>query len=328
MNDPLARHVLRARQRAGGARLGLLTLWLAVTIVACTSRAADSGSRAAGTVNPAAWPVDGLTIANLGHSTLLMNYLGVRVISDPALFQRVGFSLDSIFTIGPRRLVEPPLKPGQLKPLDVILITHAHMDHLDLPSLKALPKSAVVVACSGCADLIRPLGYTDVRELKWGDRTEIKGLTISAMGANHWGRRWPPLGRAYGFNSYLLAKGGRRTLLACDSAFTDLFASLGRDNPPAVAVFSIGAYDPWIRNHADPGQVWTMFRQTGATYLVPVHWGTFRLSKEPMDEPMRRLLAAAGPEGKRVVLRRIGESWTMPSDFGKRASTNQSRASR
>ena len=185
------------------------------------------------------------------------------------------------------------------------------MDHLDIPSLRVLPKTAVVIACSGCAALIRPLGFTDVRELRWGERTEVKGLSVTAMGANHWGVRWPPLGRAYGYNSYVLERDGTRMLLACDSAFTPLFEALA-SKPLDIAAFSIGAYDPWIRMHANPEQVWTMFQQSGARYLVPIHWGTSRLSKEPMDEPIRRLLQAAGPEADRVTLRQLGVAWSLP----------------
>lgn len=262
------------------------------------------------TLQPARWPKDNLTIANLGHSTLLMNFFGVRVISDPSLFERVGLKLGPLITIGPHRLTPAPLKPAQLQQLDLILVTHAHMDHLDLNSLQVLPKSAVVVACSECATLIRPLGYSDVRELKWGEQTTVNGLTVTAMGANHWGKRWP-WGRTYGFNSYVLEKSGHRMLLACDSAITDIFAPL-HQNPPDVAAFSIGAYDPWIWNHANPEQVWAMFIQTGAQYLVPLHWGTFRLSREPMDEPLRRLIAAAGRESNRIVLREIGVAWRLP----------------
>ena len=294
-----------------------LSLGLALAIFAGMD-AGDSGmandatnhSRAA--LEPAKWPEDELTIANLGHSTLLMNYFGVRVISDPTLFERVGLAIDSLFTIGPRRHVEPPLKPAQLPAIDVIVITHAHMDHLDIPSLKALPKTAVVVGCTGCDSLIKPLGYSDVRTLRWGEHTEVKGLTITALGARHWGRRWPPHGRDYGFNSYVLEKNGHRMLLACDSAYTDLFAAL-HDDPPDIAAFSVAAYDPWIWNHANPEQAWEMFEQTGAHYIVPIHWGTFRLSQEPMDEPIRRLVAAAGPEQDRIILRTIGTAWTMPS---------------
>lgn len=273
-------------------------------------------------LKPAQWPSTSVTIANLGHATLLMNYFGVRLISDPTLFQRVGMAFDSLFTVGPHRLVAPPLKPAELQQLDVILITHAHMDHLDIPSLKALPKTAIVIACTGCGALLRPLGYTDVRELGWGDSTVVDGLKVTAMGARHWGKRWPPYGRNYGFNSYVLEKNGVRTLLACDSASTDLFAPL-HANPPEIAIFSIGAYDPWIWNHADPEQVWAMFKQTGARYLIPIHWGTFKLSREPRDEPMQRLIAAAGNESGAIVLRDIGGAWTAPPESAAEKSAAQ-----
>jgi len=265
----------------------------------------------AGQLHAAAWPDRTLTIADLGHSTLLMDWYGVRVLSDPALFNRVGVSIGSLLTIGPRRHSAPPLAPAELQNVDVILITHAHMDHLDLPSLRALPKSAVVIACSGCGGLIRPPGFNDVRELRWGESTTVKGLSVTAMGAQHWGVRWPPMGRAYGFNSYLIARGGTRMLLACDSAYTPLFDALAAD-PPDIAAFSIAAYDPWIRHHANPEQVWAMFQRTRARYLVPIHWGTFRLSKEPMDEPMRRLLTAAGPDAGKIAIRQIGVAWRLP----------------
>ena len=279
----------------------------------------ESGAvQTTGHPTPAAWPASELTIANLGHASLLMNYLGVRAISDPSLFNRVGMSFDSIFTIGPHRVTAPPLPPAELQAVDVILITHAHMDHLDIPSLKALPKSATVIACDKCAALIAPLGFADVRELKWGESTEVKGLTVRAMAARHWGKRWPPLGADYGFNSYVLEKDGVRMLLACDSAYTDVFSALKND-PPQLAAFSIGAYDPWIWNHADPEQVWAMFQQTGAKYLLPIHWGTFRLSKEPMDEPLARLIRAAGDQSSRIVLRQIGGTWQLPESETARA---------
>jgi L-ascorbate metabolism protein UlaG (beta-lactamase superfamily) len=234
---------------------------------------------------PSTWPNDALTIAYLGHATMLMNYFGVRVLSDPSFFDKVGLSFDSIFTIGPKRHTAPPLAPSAVGPLDVLVITHAHMDHLDVPSLKKLPKNIVVVACDQCSKIIAPLGFKDVRELRWGESTEVRGLKVTAMGANHWGKRWPPYGRNYGFNSYVLEKDGHRMLLACDSANTDIFAALA-SNPPEIAAFSIGAYDPWIWNHANPEQVWKMFQESGAKYLVPYHWGTFKLSNEPMMEPL------------------------------------------
>jgi L-ascorbate metabolism protein UlaG (beta-lactamase superfamily) len=298
-------------------RIVIAVAALALIAVAMSELISEAGpyqdaSAPSGQMHPTAWPGSALTIADLGHSTLLMDWYGVRVLSDPALFNRVGLSIGSLLTIGPRRQTAPPLAPAQLQNLDVILITHAHMDHLDLPSLRALPKGAVVIACSGCGDLIRPLGFTDVRELRWGEHTVVKGLKVTAMGAKHWGVRWPPMGRAYGYNSYVLERDGTRMLLACDTASTPLFEALAI-NPPDIAAFSIAAYDPWIHNHANPEQVWAMFQQSLARYLVPIHWGTFRLSKEPMDEPMHRLIAAAGPEANRIAIRQIGVAWTLPA---------------
>jgi L-ascorbate metabolism protein UlaG (beta-lactamase superfamily) len=275
-----------------------------------------------GRIDPLSWRDDSLTIANLGHSTLLMNYFGTRVISDPVLFNRIGVAFGRRFTLGPRRLTSAPLTPSRLGPLNTILITHAHMDHLDLPSLASLPRSTVVIVCEGCADLIKPLGFTDVREVGWGESTEVNGLRITAFGARHWGRRLP-WGKGRGFNSYILDKRGVRTLLACDSAYTRMFRELSSLNL-ALAAFSIGAYDPWIDHHANPEQTWQMFEDSGAQYLLPIHWGTFRLSKEPLGEPLRRLTDAAGNQRWRIVCTKIGEPWRLLDSrlqaYGQRAS--------
>jgi L-ascorbate metabolism protein UlaG (beta-lactamase superfamily) len=215
------------RKRVLALSIGVVVVSLAVIAGRSYSQMMDAASeRSHSLLEPASWPDNSLTIANLGHAAVLMNYFGTRVLADPTLFSRVGLAFDSIFTIGPKRVSDPPLAPAQLQHLDVILITHAHMDHLDVPSLKTLPKSAVVVACDKCSSIIAPLGFKDVRELKWGESTVVDGLTIRAMGARHWGKRWPPFGEDYGFNSYVLEKDGHRLLLACDSADTDLFASL------------------------------------------------------------------------------------------------------
>src|ERR1700737_2424248 len=127
--------------------LGLALATFAGMDAANSGMANDAVNHSRPALEPAKWPEDELTIANLGHATLLMNYFGVRVISDPTLFNRIGPALDSIGTFGPRGYVDPPTKPAALGPIDVILVTHAHMDHLDLPSLGALPKSATIIAC-------------------------------------------------------------------------------------------------------------------------------------------------------------------------------------
>ncbi|HEV3112999.1 MAG TPA: MBL fold metallo-hydrolase [Candidatus Binataceae bacterium] len=299
---------------AAGAILALIGLRWGVK----TGATASGPPPVSGQLRPASWPSNAITVGYLGHATLLIDYLGVRVISDPTFFHRVGLDVGHLFTVGPVRHAPVPLEPAAIPPLDLILITHAHMDHLDLPSLRALPKNATVVSCAGCRDLIEPLGYTDVRPLKWGESTVVHGLKITAMGARHWGRRWP-WEADRGYNSYVIEKDGIRMLIACDSAFTPLFSQL-HDDPPLIAAFSIGAYDPWIRNHANPEQVWEMFRESGARYLVPIHWGTFRLSKEPMDEPLRRLIRDAGPRSNAIVIRNVGGDFQLSAPMLRQAS--------
>jgi L-ascorbate metabolism protein UlaG (beta-lactamase superfamily) len=136
-------------------------------------------------------------------------------------------------------------------------------------------------------------------------------VTIEAVPVNHWGKRWP-WERWRGYNGYLLSRGDVRVLFASDTAYTASLGAFARERGATVAILGTGAYDPWIMNHADPEQVWRMFEESGAEWLVPVHWDTFRLGKEPLGDAMRRLLAAAGSHAERVVIRGIGDTWAMP----------------
>jgi L-ascorbate metabolism protein UlaG (beta-lactamase superfamily) len=185
------------------------------------------------------------------------------------------------------------------------VITHAHFDSLDLPSLRALPKDATLVAPPRCGDLLRGLGFRDYVELGWGERTTIGGITIEAVSVNHWGKRLPWESER-GYNGYLFSRDGLRVLFASDTAYTREFARLA---PLDLAILGNGAYDPWIHNHANPEQVWQMFVDSGARFLVPVHWDTFRLGLEPIGDAIRRLIAAAGPDASRIVVREIGGEW-------------------
>jgi L-ascorbate metabolism protein UlaG (beta-lactamase superfamily) len=117
--------------------------------------------------------------------------------------------------------------------------------------------------------------------------------------------------RHRGYGGYLLQKAGRAVLFAGDTAYTDVLTPLGRETRIDLAILPIGAYDPWINNHASPEQAWTMFRRLGAEYVLPVHHSTFRLSREPTDEPVQRFLAAAGEERWRIIGTEVGASWTL-----------------
>ena len=257
---------------------------------------------------PAAWPGDRITLAWLGHATVLLQFGGTRLVTDPVLESRIGIGRGWL-KLGPRRYSAPALAPGQLAPLDGILLTHAHMDHTDRGTLARLPRHAQVVVQSGNRDLERR--FRRVSELRWGDRTTVNDVHVTALPARHWGARlvWD---RHRGYGSYLLEWRGHRALVVGDTALTDVFHPLAGRGGVDIVVLPIGAYDPWIANHASPEQAWSMAEAMGARWIVPIHHNTFRLSREPAHEPLERLLAAAGPERDRVVITRIGQEWTLP----------------
>ncbi|HEU4680589.1 MAG TPA: MBL fold metallo-hydrolase [Gemmatimonadales bacterium] len=257
---------------------------------------------------PGSWPDDRLTVAWLGHATVLLNFQGSWVLTDPALERRIGIGR-GLAKLGPRRLVQPALRPDELPRLDAVLLSHAHMDHTDLGTLRHLPKELPVVVQPGNRDLV--CRFRQVHELPWSHRIALAGLTIEATEARHWGARMVT-DRHRGYGGYLLEKGGHRVLFAGDTAYTDRLTKYARRGSIDLAILPIGAYDPWISNHASPEQAWAMFRALGAEYVLPVHHSTFRLSREPVDEPIRRFLAAAGGESWRVVLTEVGATWSMP----------------
>jgi len=257
---------------------------------------------------PRSWAGDRLTAAWLGHATVLLNIYGTWVVTDPVLESRVGIGRGGA-KLGPRRLVKPALRARELPPLDLLLLSHAHMDHTDLGTLCSLRRDVPVVVQSGNRDLVRR--FRRVEELAWGDTTAVDGVTVESVEVRHWGARMVT-DRHRGYGGYLLSKGDRTVLFAGDTAFTDTFDRLGERVKVDLAILPIGAYDPWIANHASPEQAWRMFEGLGADYLLPVHHSTFRLSREPVGEPMQRLLAAAGAERWRVVATEVGATWTMP----------------
>jgi L-ascorbate metabolism protein UlaG (beta-lactamase superfamily) len=257
---------------------------------------------------PEQWPDDRATFAWLGHATVLANFYGTWILTDPALETRIGVGR-GVAKLGPRRLVAPALRPRDLPALDLLLLSHAHMDHTDLGTLRRLSRDVHVIVQPGNRDLVRR--FRQVDELPWGGRLELDDLEIESVEVKHWGARMIT-DRHRGYGGYLLRNRGRTILFAGDTAFTDALTPLGRSGPIDLAILPIGAYDPWIYNHASPEQAWSMARDMDARHVLPVHHSTFRLSREPAEEPIARLMAAAGPEQDRVALTRVGETWVLP----------------
>jgi L-ascorbate metabolism protein UlaG (beta-lactamase superfamily) len=265
--------------------------------------------------DPAHWSDNQVTLAWLGHTTVLINFYGVRILTDPALGNRVGISL-GVGIAGPKRYIAPALRPQELPPIDVLLLSHAHMDHMDLPTLRCFGPNTFTVTARTTQDLLQATRLKRITELSWNERVTFSGpkgeLEMQGVEVKHWGARWPSE-QPRGYNGYILRREGRTLLFAGDTALTPALGQIRSKGPFDLAVMPIGAYRPWIWNHCTPEQAVEMANKAGAQYILPVHHQTFQLSDEPMSEPMERLEAALHHEPERLALRRVGGTFVCPN---------------
>jgi L-ascorbate metabolism protein UlaG (beta-lactamase superfamily) len=262
------------------------------------------------TPDPSKWPDRGLYAAWLGHTTVLMKVDGTTILTDPVFSDRVGISL-GLVTLGLKRLVKPAITPRQLPKIDLIVLSHAHMDHFDLPSLRAFEGRATqVVTAKNTADLLRVRRYRSVQELGWNERTRAGAVELRAIQVNHWGARMRT-DTYRGYNGYVIESGRYRILFAGDTALTTLFGQVRGAKPFDLALMPVGAYNPWIRAHCTPEQAWQMANDAGAEFVLPVHHQTFQLSREPLLEPIERLYGAAGKDAHRVAADGIGQEFAI-----------------
>ena len=263
---------------------------------------------------PAKWSDAQVTLAWVGHATVLINFFGIKILTDPVLFPRVGIRLPG-FTIGPKRLTAAALQFHELPRIDLILLSHAHFDHLDLRTLRCFGESTTVITASATSDLLRHTRFRDVTELDWGEAKTLKTaageINVGALPVNHWGAR-KQRDTYRGYNGYLLERAGRRIIFAGDTAMTNSFAELRRWGEIDLAIMSIGAYNPWVRSHCTPEQAVEMANAAGARFIMPVHHQTFRLSLEPLREPIERFEAALRDQPERIALREIGKTFVLP----------------
>jgi len=255
-----------------------------------------------------------VTLAWLGHSTVLINFFGLTLLTDPVLFPRVGIRLPGI-TIGPKRLTAPALQFDELPRIDLILLSHAHFDHLDLRTLGCFDETTCVITARATSDLLKGTRFSEITELDWGEsKNLIAGageILIAAFPVKHWGARTRH-DTHRGYNGYLIERKGRRIIFAGDTAMTESFAELRRHGPIDVAIVPISAYNPWIQSHSTPEQAIQMANAAGASFIVPVHHQTFRLSLEPFREPIERFEAALTKTPERIAMREIGETFVLP----------------
>jgi L-ascorbate metabolism protein UlaG (beta-lactamase superfamily) len=263
---------------------------------------------------PSKWSNTQVTLAWLGHSTVLINFFGVTILTDPVLFPRVGIRIPGM-TIGPKRLTAPALHVRDLPHIDVILLSHAHFDHFDLRTLRCFDETTRVITARCTSDLLKRTRFSHVTELDW-DESRTLGVAageieISAFPVKHWGARTRN-DTHRGYNGYLIERRDRRIIFAGDTAMTENFGALRRHGPIDIAIMPISAYNPWIQSHGTPEQAVQMANTAGACFVVPVHHQTFRLSFEPFREPLERFEAALSETPKRIALREVGETFVLP----------------
>ena len=238
-----------------------------------------------------------LGVTFIGHSSFFLQIGGKNILVDPN-FARWIFVL--------KRLRRPGLKLRELPAIDAVLVSHAHFDHLHRPSLRAIAwltrrktgKRPAIIVPRHVRDLVSDLGYGRIIELDWWQSFQLGNVEVTHVPSRHWGARIVrDVHRGYG--GYVVRSGAQSIYHAGDTAYFDGFREIGERLKPQVALLPIGAYHPdsFRRVHTSPEDAVQGFLDVGARWMVPMHYGTFRLSYEPVDEPVERLKADAKRRG-------------------------------
>jgi L-ascorbate metabolism protein UlaG (beta-lactamase superfamily) len=254
---------------------------------------------------------DELGITFIGHSSFLLQLNGRKILVDPVFSNRL---------VVLRRQRRPGIQVEALPPIDLVLLTHAHMDHLDMSSLRQVVRATrrltgrapEVVVPQGVEDLVDRLGFAQVHGLKWWDEITVQELKVTMTPCKHWGARmFRDTHRGYG--GYVVEGGGQSVYHSGDTAYFDGFREIGARLSPEVALLPIGAYfpDTYRSVHTSPEEAVQGFVELGAQQMVPMHYGTFRLGREPMEEPLLRLAAEAKRLGINERIKILQEGETM-----------------
>lgn len=241
----------------------------------------------------------------IGHSSFFIQMGGKNIVIDPN-FARWLFIL--------KRLRQPGLRVRDLPPIDVVLVTHAHFDHLNRPSLRAIVRHTLrqsgvaptLVVPHHVSDLVSDLGFAKIVDLDWWKRCTHDGLTITHVPSRHWGARMLKDSQR-GYGGYVIQSDKHSVYHAGDTAYFAGFREIGERLSPELALLPIGAYNPpSFRNvHTSPADAIRAFQDLNSRWMVPMHYGTFRLSHEPMEEPLQLLeqeAKAAGIEDRVLAL--------------------------
>jgi len=243
----------------------------------------------------------------IGHATFVLRLGGALIASDPVWSERIS-------GIIPRK-APPGVALESLPPLDVVTISHNHYDHLDVPTLRRIGKQAAYVTLPGNGALLSAAGLANVIELDWWQSHRFGALEVTAVPARHWSMRAPWNRNDMLWGGFVYRGPEGVAYHSGDTALFDGFAEIGqRAGPIDWAMLPIGAYEPrWFMEpqHMNPEDAGQAFERLGARHLVAMHWGTFKLTDEPLGEPperLRRFFVERGLEPSRLWILDVGET--------------------
>lgn len=267
------------------------------------------------------WRDDEINISWIGHATVLINFFGKYILIDPVFFEAVGVYIEG-YILGPKRASLPALMLEDIPKPDIVLLSHAHMDHMDYKTLKAItekyPGELNCILAYNTRDVVDELKWKSLQEVDWDERTSLNEVNIKGIEVQHFGWRYPgEKDRSGGhfkdgrsFNGFIMERYGKKILFGGDTTFTDKLKK-HRDENVDIAIMPIGAYKPWRKYHCTPEEALVMAEyHLGAKYFIPIHTKTFD-SGEMIYEPLEWLAKSSKHYEMKIGLWDIGETFTL-----------------
>ena len=267
------------------------------------------------------WQDDEINIAWIGHATVLINFYGKIIITDPVFFEAVGIYIEG-YVLGPRRLSLPALMLEDIPKPDVVLLSHAHMDHMDYKTLKALtekyPNELDCIVAYNTRDVVEEFSWKSITVIDWEEKTSLNGIIFKGIEVQHFGWRYPgEKDRSAGymidgrsFNGFIMEREGKKILFGGDTTFSDKFKKHRNENVD-IAIMPIGSYKPWRKYHCTPEEALVMAEyHLGAKYFIPIHTKTFD-RRDMIYEPLNWLAKSSKHYKMKIGLWDIGETFTL-----------------